>query len=412
MAIVQNFWLKKSKKRLAGAVLYQAMGQTRARELASSVANPRTTSQMSQRVKWSNLVNLYRANQGWMKYAFETKKSNQSDYNKFMSVNVAASQIYLPKSIANAGGCIVAPFVMTQGSLPSIEVTEGNDGWNTNIYLADASTLNSNSTVGEVSQQILAANPGIQAGDQLSFIRLTQMTNASTGVPYVVVRRYEVIIDATDTRPFYNFMSGDYISWDGGAATPYLTIMDSGNAGGFLMILSRTSGGKTYVSTQQIVVANNAALINAYSSESAKAAAIASYGEEADAFLSTTSANEDSQAATALAVISALINDTSYVAGDTLYPIGNLTGVGVRLYFNGAIDATSATATMRTRKNYALHSIELEVDDIEDNWVAMTAGTVPTTRQEDALYDITITLNGVEYRIVFDVPAAADGGLE
>lgn len=412
MAIVQNFWLKKSKKRLAGAVLYQAMGQTRARELASSVANPRTTSQMSQRVKWSNLVNLYRANQSWMKYAFETKKTNQSDYNKFMSVNVAGSQIFLPKQIANAGGCIVAPYVMTQGSLPSIEITEGNDGWNTNIYLADASGLNANSTVGEFSQQILAANPAIQTGDQLSFIRLTQMTNASTGVPYVVVRRYEVIIDATDTRPFYNFMPGDYISWDGGAATPYLTIMDSGNAGGFLMVLSRTTGGKTYVSTQQIVVANNAALINAYSSESAKAAAIASYGEEADAFLSATSANEDTQAATQLSIISAQIDGTTYVAGDTLYPVGDLSGKGIILRFNGEISGAAGSATMRIRRNYTLYPFALEIDDVSENTVEMTIPAVSGDAVNGALYDINATIGGVTYRIVFTVPEAADGGLE
>lgn len=412
MAIVQNFWLKKSKKRLAGAVLYQAMGQTRARELASSVANPRTTSQMGQRVKWSNLVNLYRANQSWMKYAFETKKTNQSDYNKFMSVNVAGSQIYLPKDVANAGGCIVAPYVMTQGSLPSIEVSKGGVGWNSNIYLSDYAALDGNSTIGEVSQQILTANPAIQTGDQLSFIRLTQMTNASTGVPYVVVRRYEVIIDATDTRPFFNFMPIDYIGFEEVGGTSLIAITDSGNAGGFLMILSRTTGGKTYVSTQQIVVANNAALINAYSSEAAKAAAIASYGDQADAFLSTTTANEDSQASTQLAVLSATINGQQYVAGDTLYPIGNLSGQTITLNFNGVIEGSAGVSTLRTRKNYVLHSFTLEVDDVYDNKVDLTLPEIPAANQEDALYDIRATVGGIEYRIVFDVPAAADGGLE
>ena len=103
MAIVQTMWMTGTKKKLGGTVLYQAMGQTRQRELAAEISNPRTTQQMTQRVKWSNLVNLYRANRSWMKYAFETKKTNQSEYNKFMSLNVAASAIYLPKNVAAAG---------------------------------------------------------------------------------------------------------------------------------------------------------------------------------------------------------------------------------------------------------------------------------------------------------------------
>ena len=69
MAIVTSMWLKGTKQKLGGSVLYQAMGQTRQRELAANVANPRTNSQMQQRTRWANLVNFYRVNAGWMKFA-------------------------------------------------------------------------------------------------------------------------------------------------------------------------------------------------------------------------------------------------------------------------------------------------------------------------------------------------------
>ena len=183
MAIVTSMWLKGAKKRLGGSVLYQAMGQTRQRELASEVTNPRTESQMGQRVKWANLVNLYRANRNWMKYAYETRKSNQSEYNKFMSLNVASSRIYLPKDIANAGGCVVDAYLMTQGSLPSIEfVPAANNVYASNI-LVGMNAITSNTTIASFSHTVLANNPAIREGDQLSFVRMTQMTNASTGVP-------------------------------------------------------------------------------------------------------------------------------------------------------------------------------------------------------------------------------------
>lgn len=292
MAIVDNFWLKGQKKKLGGSVIYQAMGQTRQRALATSVRNPRTQSQMNQRVKWSNLVNLYRANQSWMKYAFETKKDTQSDYNKFMSLNVSGSNIFLPKDIAAAGGCIVQAYLITQGSLPSIETTYSDNlnGWLTNIYLGPDVQLTSVS-VAEFSRMVLDNNPAIQEGDQLSFIKMTQLTNADSGVPYVVVRKYEVIISLSNNSSLWDYMPRGYIDSDENETMSRLEVGDSGNAGGFVLILSRTMGGKTYVSSQRIVVANNTALISAYSSLNALNAAIASYGESDEPFLTATTAN-------------------------------------------------------------------------------------------------------------------------
>lgn len=315
MAIVTSMWLKGTKQKLGGSVLYQAMGQTRQRELAANVANPRTNSQMEQRTRWANLVNFYRVNSGWMKFAYETKKQNQSEYNKFMSLNVPSARIYLPKSLASQGGCVVDAYQMTQGSLASIEVLKSGAAWQSNLYLVSATDLDENSTVGEVTAQLLPANPALREGDQLSFLRFTQMTNSSTGVPFVVVRKYEVILKATDTRRFFDFLPEDYITFGGTAQAPCIEVTDSGNAGGFLLVLSRTIGGKTYVSSQSIVVANNEALISAYSSDTARQEAIDSYGESAEPFLTSSTANEDSQAATRPSILEIRIDGVSYTPG-------------------------------------------------------------------------------------------------
>ena len=321
MSVVKNFSQVDQSGRLGEQVFYVVNGETRARKLAAKVNNPRTVQQMEQRTKWANLVNFYRANRDWMKYAFENKKRNQSDYNKFMSLNVASSRIYLPKSFANQGSCIVDAYTMTQGSLPSIETTKTSTGWATNLYLTDANTLPENPTVGEVTRQLLAANPALREGDQISFIRLSQQTNPVTGVPYVVVRKYEVILNSSSVRFFYDFMPIDYIVFDGGTNPNRIEVNDSGNAGGFLVILSRTISGKTYVSSQNIVVANNTALIEAYSSSNAQQAAIDSYGESAEPFLTSTTANVDSQAATGNSIVSVKINNVEYAPGTYAYPV-------------------------------------------------------------------------------------------
>lgn len=320
MAIVENFWLKGQTKKLGGSVIYQAMGQTRQRALASSVSNPRTQAQMNQRVKWANLVNLYRANSTWMKYAFETKKASQSDYNKFMSLNVTDSNIFLPKNIAAAGGAVVQSYLITQGSLPSIETVyaNSNDWWETNIYLGN-SYIFSTPTIAAFTRVLLDNNPAMREGDQLSFIRITQMTNADNGAPYVIVRKYELILSLTNQASIWNYLPQDYIDSSEAETNSQLVVKNSFQAGGFVLILSRTIAGKTYVSSQRIVVANNSALIAAYSSAAALQAAIDSYGNSEEAFLSSSAANPADQAFVPISILNVRVGTVDHAPGTRFY---------------------------------------------------------------------------------------------
>lgn len=413
MAIVKNFWLQNQKKKLAGAVIYQAMGQTRSRELAASVANPRTESQMTQRVKWANLVNFYRANKGWMKFAYETKKQSQSDYNKFMSLNVASSRIYIPKGFAAQGACIVDAYQMTQGSLSSIETTKTSTGWATNLFLTDANALPESPTVGEVSTQLLAANPALREGDQLSFIRFTQQTNANTGVPYVVVRKYEVILNSSSVKFFYDYMPIDYIVFDGGGTEHFIEVNDSGNAGGFIVILSRTTGGKTYVSTQSIVVANNAALIDAYSSQNALQTAIDSYGESSEPFLTSTVAEQDSQAATGMSIVSVKLNGTERAPGTVAYPLSVSGAQTFQVRFsqrpNDLIVSGIGVRFMAAGEEYILETTE---ETVSDDVMTFTV-TPDAAISNAALAEILIVADPQSLRAVWIVPNEATvGGLE
>lgn len=411
MAIVTSMWLKGTKQKLGGSVLYQAMGQTRQRELAANVANPRTNSQMEQRTRWANLVNFYRANAGWMKFAYETKKQNQSEYNKFMSLNVPSARIYLPKSIASQGGCVVDAYQMTQGSLASVEVVKNGAAWQTNLYLVSATGLDENSTIGEVTAQLLPANPALREGDQLSFLRFTQMTNTSTGVPFVVVRKYEVILKANDTRRFFDFMPDGYITFGGSAQAPCIEVSDSGNAGGFLLVLSRTIGGKTYVSSQSIIVANNDALISAYSSTTARQEAIDSYGESAEPFLTSSTANEDSQAATRPSILQVKINDTVFTPGQVAGPITIGAGAYVEVRFNQAASGLGISGGyIRGIKSGNTYDLSLELDDIDKN-VATFGVQTGTSIADLYLFDLSVNATGENYRAVFGVPneATIDG---
>lgn len=400
MAIIENMWLRKSRKRVAGAVLYQAMDQTRMRELAKTVSNPRTQSQMNQRVKWSQLVNFYRANGQWMKYAYETKKAAQSEYNKFMSLNVSNSQVYFTKAQAAAGSCVVCPYIMTQGSLPSIEFTAEAGSWPSNIYFPAGSTLLSTTTIAEFSQKMISQNPAIRQGDQLSFIRFTQMFNGDTGNPYVIVRKYEMIVDQTSQALVGSYLPLDYINILSVGSLPQLGVVDSGNAGGFLMCLSRTTGGRTYVSSQSIITTRMDSILTTYGSDAQLAAAIASYGENADAFLSSTQANTDSQAPTPVAIVGFEVNGNIYVPGERIPMLGTLVaGDEVTILFN---DDISAETIQVVQLSTNLGATALINPRIEGAQVIATVGSGATYSQGEYLAQIFVRTSTNLYLAIFD----------
>ena len=405
MAIVKNFWLKNSTKKLGGAVIYRAMGQTRSRMLAEEVRNPRTTSQMNHRVKWANLVNFYRANSRWMKYAFETKKGNQTDYNKFMSLNVNSSTIYLTKDIAAGGGCVVNNYLMTQGSLPSIETTydTGKQGWLTNIFLGPNAQLNAPS-VAQFSSMLLENNAAIQEGDQLSFIRLTQMTNQDTGVPYVIVREYEVIVSRSNNKLLGDYLPLTYIDSDEVPAMSSLMVKDSGNAGGFLLILSRTIGGRTYVSTQRIVVANNSSLIAAYSSTAALQAAVNSYGESSEPFLTSVAADLTGQDYVPLSILSVEADDGEHIPGTFFQLTKRLAESSLLIKLSDIVTGTPEMVYVDHVSGGQSVRLQLAVASSQGNIVSATLPAAAGLPLDAAVIEITIEFSNYSIKASFIIP--------
>ena len=202
MAILKSLIVRGGRKQIGGMVLYTRNGETIARELAAQISNPRTPAQMEQRVKLrvklSNLVSVYRANSAWMRGAFEAKKARESDYNAFVSANVDNNQVYLSKSDVASGAAVVGPYKITSGSLPVIETILNGADLVTNLYVG-ALTIGPETTIGELSTALLANNNGLEEGMQLSVIINLQLAAAGSGVPYISVRTYEMIISTQST---------------------------------------------------------------------------------------------------------------------------------------------------------------------------------------------------------------------
>lgn len=87
--------------------------------------NPRTWSQQMQRVRMYAPVAFYKkAIENFFRFAFETKKPNETDYNAFMRENLNAFQgPYFTRSQVQQKFPVLAPYIMSTGNLGQIPFT-------------------------------------------------------------------------------------------------------------------------------------------------------------------------------------------------------------------------------------------------------------------------------------------------
>lgn len=315
MSILKNILLQGSRKGVGEVVLYKLKGQQIMRSKASQVNNPRTSAQMSRRVKLANLVNFYRANREWMKKAFETKEQKQSDYNAFISRNFNSSPVYLTKDEANQGTTIIAPYVVTRGSLVPYSFTRVGSLIVSDLYVGGEIVLSNSTTIGELSTAIIANNENDREGDQLSVVILKQQQAGQ--MYYCTTKAFEMILDPTSSELVKDFLPIEYMTIQDGA----IAFDGSQWAGGVVMCQSRTISGKTYVSTQSVECTQGAIFAN-YSMESHGAAAMSSYGNSGEVFLDADEAVSGGQSATTLAILGFKYDGANKAQGSF---VGNLT---------------------------------------------------------------------------------------
>ena len=317
MAVLKNLVMRGASQRLGGMVLYQLKGQTLARELAPAVSNPRTPAQMDNRVRLQNVVSVYRANRAWMAGAFENKKERESDYNAFVSANLSTSQVAFTKAQAAAGAAVAAPYQITSGSLGSIEQQVSESELQTNIYLGTL-TINQATTVGAFAAAIIASNNNIVQGMQLSLILNIQQVNQATGIPYIITRTYEMLLDpqSQDLLSAY-YPDGLLASGGGQDNILYADLSDQGS-GAASFILSHTVSATTRVSEQSMVQYGDTGIYSQYTSPAAIAAAVASYGENQINFLDSNSAGEQNEVPIANGIAYMQYNYARYAEGSYL----------------------------------------------------------------------------------------------
>lgn len=169
MAKGSLFWGKGSGK-LGEVVLSQLKGQQVSRAYQSKVANPRSTGQTNQRIRFANAVKFYKqATQALFKFAYEDKKKNESDYNAFMrkNANVAAyvtRQSYDMLTYPSVGN----QFLLADGTLQELPFTHSSNMFRMSLGVQSITAAES-MTVAALSEMLIAKYDFVE-GDILTFV--------------------------------------------------------------------------------------------------------------------------------------------------------------------------------------------------------------------------------------------------
>lgn len=225
----------------------------------------RTYAQMIRRVKWGNLVNVFKAMKSWQPKAYDGKRQGQTDYNIFMQLNVNNATAALTRDMCLSGCAVIEPCQVSRGSLPPIALALAGSGnqYVTDIVISDAIT--SGTTVGELSTDILANNPQFSEGDNLAFCFFYNWKDSRVEWPFVATRYTEITLDTTSAVVINSIpeldnrlskSTGGFLqaSWSVGTET------SPNNEVGMVLIHTRKSASMLAVSSQDIVTNSNSLL--------------------------------------------------------------------------------------------------------------------------------------------------------
>ena len=279
MAILNGI-IKKLNGSAGSLTFKQVNGRTVVSEKATTVKNARTPAQQRQRTKWGNVIQMYKGICPLINYGFESKPVGKSDYNMFMQANMKLTDIYLTRQEVAGGACIAAPYLLTQGSLPSIVVVGKGEMAKTDIFLGELK-IDENTTVKEFAQAVVSNNADYDYGDQIAFFDVLQKVNAVTGIPYCQFSATNVVLDKASEVKLWDLVNkhGFNTSSDG-----FLMHQEGEGNGVYAWVHSRKGASKTLVSTQTLID-NNAEMLAEYSGDNAYKRSVKTYGGESSAFL-------------------------------------------------------------------------------------------------------------------------------
>ena len=233
----------------------------------------KTEGQVVYRVKMRNIQNIYAALKEALRGNFQDKTGRQTDYSRFQGVNMQKPAVYLSKSEVAMKAKVVAPYIVSFGTLPQIEYEIKDNSLVTNISLGDLS-VTPDTTVSEIALAIVKNNDGWEYDDCLEFMVVRQSEGnpptAKCSFAHLPLDKYNSakLSEALVVRNVNQIELGS-------SAEGFLQMNVSDNDG-FAIIRKRMASKGLMTSTQELAINNP--LFDQYHSDKRKKNALDSYG--------------------------------------------------------------------------------------------------------------------------------------
>lgn len=169
-----NMLLGYARGKMGDIVFARVKGQQIQRPRNRQPNNPRSSQQMYQRSLFACAVSFFsKGRQALFQYAFESKKSTESDYNAFIRLN-AKNGVHMTKDMLdNIYYPKLGNYIMTQGSLPGYESQFLASERKFCCFLTDVQSAAAadDITIGEISQQLIASG-NYEYGDIITILQI------------------------------------------------------------------------------------------------------------------------------------------------------------------------------------------------------------------------------------------------
>lgn len=216
----------------------------------------RTPAQMARRVKWANLVNLFKGMKSWQPKAYDFKKKGQTDYNLFMALNINSAKVCLTRDMAmNGCGCWEA-YQISRGSLTPIGLVAGSTTGTAITNIKCNLQLSSNTTIGALSAEIIGKNPMFLNGDNIAIIGFWTVLD-DRGYPYSGTDYKELTLDTTSQVTLSDAGLWNYISTSSSSTIQLDQQTVTGGATTHMVAIHTRKGNTLQVSTQALCPVND-----------------------------------------------------------------------------------------------------------------------------------------------------------
>lgn len=165
MAKVLGTFVTRLKGSVGNVTYRTRAGVTIASEKVSTVKNPNTLEQATQRCKFATVLQAYKQMREICDHSFEGYTTGADCQARFMKLNMQAVNGFDFLGLKGATSMMFNPFQISEGSLPILPINAERGVLTINVPFTDLETMKLSAFLSII---------GINAGDQLTFIRVKQ----------------------------------------------------------------------------------------------------------------------------------------------------------------------------------------------------------------------------------------------